>query len=178
MSAPEEDQSGTNAIEGARPILPIPPGPMVLLVWLILAGAVGLVYYWSSDAPFIFDDVVCVVNNPSIMRLSPLWGEAGSSPLRPPQDFTTAGRPLVNLTFALNIFAGGLRTNGFHFVNALIHLSSAVLIWGIVRRALCLDYFGGRYLTVAGCSRFSRRSSGRCILCRQKRSNTSRSAPS
>ncbi len=58
----------------------------------VLSVAVTLTYCWALRAPFIFDDIPTVVNNPSIMHVFPLWEEEpGSGPLWPPQDFTTAG---------------------------------------------------------------------------------------
>ena len=46
------------------------------------------------------------------------------------------GRPLVNLSLALNYRAGGLSVTGYHVVNLVIHLLAALLLFGLVRRTL------------------------------------------
>ena len=134
----------------AAPAACLPAGVAVALARWCWACAVFAVYGWFLHAPFIFDDIPCIVNNPSIMHLSPLWGDTpGSGPLWPPQDFTTAGRPLVNLTLAMNVGYGGLDPAGFHFFNVLLHVFTSLLVWVVVRRTLTLDYFQGRFRHVA-----------------------------
>ncbi|HVU90055.1 MAG TPA: tetratricopeptide repeat protein [Pirellulales bacterium] len=123
---------------------------MSLAAPAVLVGAVVALYSWTLHAPFVFDDIPCIKNNPSITHLSPLWGNApGEGPLRPPKDFNTAGRPLVNLSLALNVYFGGLNPFGFHVFNAAIHLLSALLLWGIVRRTLRLPCLADRFADVA-----------------------------
>ena len=70
---------------------------------------------------------------PSIRQLTPLSG-----PLSPPRDTPVAGRPVVNLTFAVNYAIGGLDVTGYHVANLAIHLLAALALYGIVRRALRL----------------------------------------
>ena len=56
--------------------------------------------------------------------------------LVPPANTPVAGRPLVNLTFAINYALGGLDVGGYHVVNLALHLLCALLIFGLVRRTL------------------------------------------
>src|SRR5262249_35171718 len=49
---------------------------------------------------------------------------------------TTAGRPVLNVTFALNYAWGKLDVRGYHVVNALVHLLAGLTLFGIVRRTL------------------------------------------
>ena len=56
-----------------------------------------MVYSTAVTSPLLFDDQTSIVSNPSIRRLTPV-----SSVLMPPRDTPVAGRPLVNVTFALN----------------------------------------------------------------------------
>ena len=49
-----------------------------------------------------------------------------------------AGRPVVNLTFAVNYAIGGLDVTGYHVANLVVHLLAALMLYGIVRRALRL----------------------------------------
>lgn len=106
----------------------------------ILAGgaviaAVALAYADSLHGPFVFLDVPAIVDNPTIRHLWPLSGV-----LNPPGagGLTVGGRPVVNLSLALNYAAGGLNVAGYHAANVAIHCASALLLLGIVRRTLGL----------------------------------------
>lgn len=98
---------------------------------IIVAGIIA--YSNSFAAPFIFDDTRTILENQQIRRLSPL-----SVPLSPPLETPVAGRPLVNLTFALNYAAGALDPRGYHLTNLAIHLLAALVLFGLVRRTLLL----------------------------------------
>ena len=121
------------------------------MLWGLAAGAVlavtvGIVYGGSIHAPFIFDDEDGILNNPSIMRLWPLVGDAEApGPLNAPSQRCISGRPLVNITLALNYRMGGLDPMGYHLVNVLLHAGSAMLLFALVRRSLRLAYFAGRF---------------------------------
>src|SRR5688572_26520048 len=93
--------------------------------------AIVLVYWPSLQAPFLFDDTGAILNNPTIR-------DVGSPRvLDPPRDgSTTTGRPLVNLSFALNYALSGERVWSYHAVNVLIHACSALTLMGIVRRTI------------------------------------------
>jgi len=62
-------------------------------------------------APFIFDDTQ---RDHEQTRRSGAWSTAPVFPRRPPA--ARAGRPLVNLSFALNYALGGDRVEGYHVV--------------------------------------------------------------
>lgn len=103
--------------------------PRVMLPALLIVAA-GVVTYWNSlHHPFIWDDQTAIVTNPTIQHLWPLSG-----PLTPPRETPAAGRPIVNLSFALNYAFGGLTETGYHVVNLAIHIACALLLFGIVRR--------------------------------------------
>ena len=65
--------------------------------------------------------------------------------LFPRRELPTAGRPLVNLSFAVNYALGGLNVGGYHFVNLAFHLLCGLLVFGIVRRTLELPALKGRF---------------------------------
>jgi Tfp pilus assembly protein PilF len=111
----------------------------------VLVVVVGTVYGRALHAPFVHDDNTSVVGNPSIVRLWPPVGTPRQpGPLNPPRDAVTSGRPVVNLSLALNYAVGGFNTFGYHLVNLVVHLLASLALYGLVRRTLLLEYFGGR----------------------------------
>ena len=95
----------------------------------ILVVAVVLAYANSLATPFLFDDLGAVQHNESIRQ----WSTA----LNPPADgSTTTGRPLVNLSFALNHALQGDTPWGYHALNVLIHAAATLLLFGVMRRTL------------------------------------------
>jgi Flp pilus assembly protein TadD len=96
---------------------------------LVIVLACVAVYANALRNPFLFDDQRSIEENPSITRLSDL-----GRVLRPPQDSPMTGRPLTNLTFAVNLAIGGRQTFGFHVVNLAIHVLAALTLFGVLRR--------------------------------------------
>ena len=104
------------------------------LVWgggALLAGAAALAYSDSWSGPFIFDDPGAILQNPTIRpgaRLAALvLGPPGTS---------AAGRPLVNLSLALNRAISGTEVWSYHGLNLLIHIAAGLVLFGLVRRTL------------------------------------------
>ena len=119
-------------------------GPGRAAVWLraaliVLAGA--LTYANALSGPFVLDDQDTIVLNEQIRQLSP------SVVLFPAVELPVAGRPVVNLSFALNYAFGGLDVRGYHVVNVAIHIACALLLFGIVRRTLGLPALRDRFAT-------------------------------
>jgi tetratricopeptide (TPR) repeat protein len=100
---------------------------------LALVAAVGLVYANSLHAPFVFDDLLSITENPTIRRLWPL-----TEPLSPPsgQGLTVEGRPLLNLSLALNYAVSGTAPWSYHLTNIAIHALATLTLFGLVRRTL------------------------------------------
>ena len=112
--------------------------PVVGLI--ALAGVAA--YYNSFAGTFVHDDRGAIVENQTIRQLWPIWRA-----LSPPcNGETVTGRPLLNLTFAVNYAMGGLNVWGYHATNLLIHIAAALLLFGILRRTfltpLLRDRFG------------------------------------
>ena len=109
------------------------PAPATGVRWragLILLVAIAI--YWNGlSAPFMFDDVETITNNPQIR---PPW--SWQKALSPPAETAVAGRPLVNLSFAMNFASGGLDSTGYHVVNLALHVMCGWLVYGLVRRTL------------------------------------------
>ncbi len=110
----------------------------------ILALAALAAYSNSFSGPLVYDDVPTIKDNPTITKLWPL-----TTVLSPPNDsgITVNGRPLLNLTFALNYAFGGTNVVGYHVVNLAIHLFAGLALFGIVRRTLVLPALRGRFGT-------------------------------
>ena len=94
---------------------------------LLIAGAA--IYSNSLSGPFIFDDSVSVVTNPSIRQWSTGVLFAG-------RETPTAGRPLVNVSMALNYAVGGLDAGGYHLWNIALHVLCALLLFACAQLTL------------------------------------------
>src|SRR5664280_1652766 len=98
----------------------------------LLVMAAGLwVYHNSLQGVFLFDDDAGIVQNTTIRRLWPMW-----TALSPPPRATVEGRPLVNLSLAINYAFGGVRVWGYHVLNLTIHILAGLTLFGIVARTL------------------------------------------
>ena len=125
---------------------PAPRGLRWRAALIVIAGL--LAYANSLSGAFILDDQSTIVDNRQIRE----WWQP-SSVLVPEADTAIAGRPIVNLSFALNYAVGGLDVRGYHAGNIAIHLICALLAFGIVRRTLELPRlrvrFGGSAANLA-----------------------------
>jgi protein O-mannosyl-transferase len=104
---------------------PIALRAAAMLVVLVTLAA----YRGSFSVPFVFDDHGTIVENTTIRGLA--------SGLHPPEEgMPVTGRPVANLSFALNYAASGLDLRRLHATNLLIHILGALTLMGIVRRTL------------------------------------------
>lgn len=118
---------------------PAPPAPASLgggrkAIWLagsVLLLATMAVYSNSFSVPFTFDDTGAIRDNPTIERLWPPW-----QALSPPGGLTVGGRPVLNLSFALNHALGGTGVTGYHALNLAIHILAGLILFGVIRRTL------------------------------------------
>ena len=81
---------------------------------LLVVAAGLLAYHNSFTGPFIFDDVPSIPENPTIRHLWPIWDA-----LSPPHigGSTVEGRPVINLSLAINYALGGYDVRGYHALN-------------------------------------------------------------
>src|SRR5204863_10152274 len=102
--------------------------PTAWIVTVFVVCAVSA-YANSFSNPFVYDDRLSVRDNTHIRQLWPL-SESFSAARETP----VAGRPIVNLSFAVNYAIGGLSPWGYHVWNLAVHICCALLLFGIVRR--------------------------------------------
>jgi protein O-mannosyl-transferase len=96
----------------------------------LLVVVAGIAYHNTFGVPFLFDDIESIVENPSIRSLVTALSPPAASGI------TVSGRPLLNLSLALNFAAGGLDVRGYHAVNLALHIAAGLLLFGLVRRTL------------------------------------------
>ena len=107
---------------------------------IVLAAAAA--YSNSLRCGFVFDDGLDIVDNASIRHLWPIWDvfveqSDGRMGVR--------GRPVVNLSLALNYAAAGFEPFCYHLTNLLVHVLAGLTLFGIVRRTLLLPGLGERF---------------------------------
>lgn len=139
--------------------------------WKLRAGALLLVLagcwaYWTSlPGVLALDDVRAIARNETIRKLWP-----PSVPLSPPPASTVSGRPIANLSFAINYALAPFdardtfeappddpaarrrllrNLRGYHLVNLLIHLAASLTLFGVVRRTLGSPVLGARLAAAA-----------------------------
>jgi tetratricopeptide (TPR) repeat protein len=92
-------------------------------------AAAALASYWRTfQVPALFDDNASIADNPTIRHLRTAFF--------PPSYATVGGRPVLNLSLAVNYALGGERVWGYHALNLAIHVLAGLALFGIVRRTL------------------------------------------
>jgi tetratricopeptide (TPR) repeat protein len=96
----------------------------------ILAAGVIAVYSRTFSVPLLFDDIDAIVENPTIQHWNTAWWAPGNT--------TATGRPVLNLSLALNYAVSGTAVWTYHAFNLAIHVLAGLTLFGIVRRTLGL----------------------------------------
>ncbi len=100
-------------------------------LWSRLAAitlTVALAYAGGLSAPFVFDDRGTIVDNHTI---EDLWSR---EVLSAPHETPVAGRPVVNVSFALNYAIGGREVEGYRIANVAIHVLCALTLFALAKR--------------------------------------------
>ncbi len=105
------------------------PRTTALSCALIVAIAV-LAYANTFSVPFVFDDIAAVTQNPSIERFATAFS--------PPDALSVTGRPLANLSVALNYAISGREVWSYHALNLALHAACALVVFTLLRRTLAL----------------------------------------
>ncbi len=130
---------GTGTLLQERPARPERLTGAKALIPLLLVSLGVLAYCNAFSGPFIIDDKASILENPNIRRLWPVWRAAS------PPDSTVARRPIVSLSLAINYAVSGLDVWSYHAFNLTVHVLAALVLFGIVRRALVGDAFRNHY---------------------------------
>lgn len=150
MASPTAARARTDTPRDASPRRRPPSSQRPLLErhgWiapLLLLLLVFAAYSNSFRVPFLYDDIGAIPENSTIRRLSHL-GQV----LSPPRDTSVAGRPMLNLTFAVNYAVSGLEVWSYHLLNILIHAGAGLALYGLVRRTLTTPRLRGRFASAA-----------------------------
>lgn len=110
------------AAPAASPRLPLALARTLLVVATLAA------YANTFSAPFVFDDVAAVTQNPSLKSFI--------TALSPPPGLSVTGRPLANLSLALNHAISGESVWSYHALNLALHLGNTLLLFALLRHSL------------------------------------------
>ena len=87
--------------------------------WVVAICVIGIIAYSNTfHSPFYFDDGHTIIENQEIRDLSNLKALGH-----------TRSRFITYLTFAINYHFHKLDVFGYHLVNLIIHLGSAIMVW-------------------------------------------------
>lgn len=111
------------------------------IAWLILIIMGIAVYANSLWGPFIFDDHTAILENSAIKSLwPPTWLTKAWAPEK-----GAHGRPIVNLTLAINFALDGFTVWGYHTFNITIHILNALLLYALLRHTFQSPYLHKKY---------------------------------
>jgi tetratricopeptide (TPR) repeat protein len=109
---------------------------------IVIVALAVTAYHNSFRVPFVFDDELAIVANPTIRSLDtalfpPHTAEMGGLPI--------SGRPVVNLTIAVNYLWGKGDVRGYHVFNLLVHVACGLAIFVLIRETLLLPSLAPRF---------------------------------
>ncbi|MCE0497490.1 MAG: tetratricopeptide repeat protein [Methylacidiphilales bacterium] len=143
-SPPLEGPPPPRSASPARSPILVEKGSPLWIIGLIVL-VILLVYSNSFTGPFLFDDDQAIMKNYSIEHLWPPW-----APLDPPCFLTVGGRPLLNLSFAINYAINGRSgTWSYHALNVLVHILAGLTLLGVLRRTFLQPVLRARFGSAA-----------------------------
>jgi len=107
-----------------------------LLLLFFLAILVLIIYSVSIKGPFVFDDTINIRDNPNI-RLTKLTFDGI---IKAGFESPCPHRPVANISFALNYFLNGYDVEGYHIVNILMHITTGIILFYLIKVTLWLLY--------------------------------------
>src|ERR1700746_131474 len=104
------------------------PRSRMLIFALLLAATTIFVYRPAWQGGFLWDDDAYVINN-ELLTAPDGWQRIWFSLDSPSQYF-----PFTYSTFRIEHALWGLNTTGYHWVNLLLHVGNALLVWAVLAR--------------------------------------------
>ncbi len=95
---------------------------------VVLAAVTILVYRPAWNGGFLWDDDAYIVNN-ELLAAPNGWQRIWFSLDSPSQYF-----PLTYSTFRIEYALWGLNPTGYHWINLLLHVANALLVWAVLAR--------------------------------------------
>jgi protein O-mannosyl-transferase len=125
MSAPKDAVSSRHVVS-SRPLRE--SDWPTLVCGTVLSVAAIAAYARTFSVPPLFDDDASIAGNPTIRHfVSAFW---------PPAERTVSGRPVLNLSLAVNYAISGTQVWSYHALNLAIHVAAGLILFGIIRRTL------------------------------------------
>jgi tetratricopeptide (TPR) repeat protein len=94
----------------------------------VLASVAAAAYSRTFHVPLVYDDIPSIADNLTLRHLGDaVWPSAQS---------TVSGRPVLNLSLAVNYAISGTDVWSYHALNLAIHVMAALALFGIARRTL------------------------------------------
>ena len=107
----------------------------IITVILLISALTFLLYANVIHGEFQFDDDKGIADNIRIKDLGNFFKTTS------PFSVLTSGRPVTDLTFALNYHFGRLDPIGYHIVNILLHIAVSILVYFFIKKTLLLSNF-------------------------------------
>jgi Flp pilus assembly protein TadD len=104
------------------------PRGRALLFAVVLAAVTIFAYRPAWHGGFLWDDDAYIINN-ELLTAPDGWWRIWFSLDSPSQYF-----PLTYSTFRIEHALWGLNTTGYHWVNLLLHVGNALLVWAVLAR--------------------------------------------
>ncbi len=104
------------------------PRGRALIFAVVLAAVTIFAYRPAWHAGFLWDDDAYIINN-ELLTAPHGWQRIWFSLDSPSQYF-----PLTYSTFRIEHALWGLNTTGYHWVNLLLHVGNALLVWAVLAR--------------------------------------------
>ena len=99
-----------------------------LIFAVVVAGVTIFAYRPAWNGGFLWDDDAYIINN-ELLTASDGWQRIWFSLDSPSQYF-----PLTYSTFRIEHALWSLNTTGYHWVNLLLHVGNALLVWAVLAR--------------------------------------------
>ncbi len=100
---------------------------------VFLVAAVVLVYARGIGGPFLYDDKVFVVENPSIKSVGAALTSFGDPAAADSGHFRREiYRPIIPVVYSLIHAVAGLRPEAYHLLNVCLHAANAVLLFALI----------------------------------------------